>query len=83
MQTQRELPTAPIVAVGTDSNCGDDGNWPLDDGYREKGICRTFHCGRIEVKGIGMVSYLIVVIKNTAQQLKLTIFAIGAIPAPI
>ena len=79
MQSQRWLPTAPIVAVGADSNCCDDGNWQLNDGCGEKGICRTFQCGRIGVKGIGMVSFLIGVIKNMTQQLNLTIFAIGAI----
>ena len=56
------------------SDCGGDDNWQSYDGGGEEGRCLAFKCGGKGVKGIGMVSYLIVVIKNTAEQLKLTIF---------
>ena len=70
------------MAVGTVSDCGSDGNWQFDYGYGEKGRCWTYGCGSKGVKGIGMVSYLIVVIKNTAQQRKLTFYACAAISTP-
>ena len=64
------------------SDCGGDDNWQLYDGGGEEGRCLAFKCGGKGVKGIGMVSYLIVVIKNTAQQRKLTFYACAAISTP-
>ena len=81
-QNLRRLAKSRISAVCMISDCVGDDNWQLDVGGGEEGRCLAFKRGIKGVEGIGLVSYLIVAIKNTEKQHKLTFYACAAISTP-